>query len=358
MATSKQQQEPQVSWPKYSMNEDTFKSYVKRHDLYLLLITGQQTVTYKEFRRSYAPAIRHAVENPVSGKKPLIMMGAAQGVDSMAAHFLEKVLNYPYVVIFDKHDKNGNEALAKGWGLRNGYEDFNKRDNAMIKLAEKIIVYLFKDALGSGTHFNLLKFLELNVPSSLLGSEGWSSFFFSFERILDRSSEWASNDWKLDETKAVRSDDDKFQQIVKFVLASGFFGYQPAAGDCLCGKCSPKNKPSDDNNSSAAATNDSSKKLDSKPIRPSVQARVDYAKSVIEKEEMSDKMRAFMMALVDAAAEDVETELADKELAKSDDEIPDLVDSDSEVVNNTSVPSQQTAYCDCAKCAAKRESRR
>lgn len=366
MAASKQQQQeqqPRVSWPKYPMNEDTFDNYVKRHKLYPVMITGQQTVTYKEFILNYAPAIRNAVEKPMPGGKPLFIMGAAKGVDNYAAHFLKASLDYPYVVIFDKHDKNGDEAIAKGWGLRNGFENYNKRDDAMIKLAKKIIIYLFKDALGSGTYFNLLKWLQYHVPASFLGSESFASLFFSFGRILDRSSEWASSDWKLDETKAVRSDDDKFQHVVNYILVGGFHGYEPAEGDCICGKCAPKKKQqSDDNNSSAAAASatDSPKKPDStwKPSVESVrvQARDVYAK--IDRSDMPAELSSVLKRLVDTAAKEVEEELADKDVANSDDEIPDLVDSDGEVVNDTSVPSRKEDDCDCAKCAAKREFRR
>lgn len=118
----------------------------------IVMITGQQEeCTQERFDKYYKPAIEAAVAEGCC-----IYVGAAEkGCDAMA-HELLQALGATDVVVFDKGDKDGRGAKDKGWHLVNGFEDFHARDDGMIAGADRLIVYLFENAVASGTWRNVM----------------------------------------------------------------------------------------------------------------------------------------------------------------------------------------------------------
>jgi hypothetical protein len=73
----------------------------------------------------------------------------------MAAALLHS-LGAANVMVYDKGEGDGNGAQKSGWHLKNGFESYTERDECMVNDCSALIVYLFEDAVASGTWYNLM----------------------------------------------------------------------------------------------------------------------------------------------------------------------------------------------------------
>ena len=122
---------------------------------YTVMITGQQAECSQErFDTFYKPAILEAHKQGAD-----FVVGAADGVDAYA-HALLADLCPDRVTVYDKGEKDGRGAAARGFKLVNGFDSYPDRDRAMRVQSSKIIVYLFENALTSDTLENVLSFVE------------------------------------------------------------------------------------------------------------------------------------------------------------------------------------------------------
>ncbi len=126
----------------------------------VILVTGQQDCTRERFDRYYAPAIKSGMKKGWN-----FVMGAADGVDEMAAELLAGD-SYTSVTIYDKGDNVPNRGID-GWALRSGFASYTARDEEMCRDASHIIVYLFDEAAPTGTFFTLMAFADLHTTTSL-----------------------------------------------------------------------------------------------------------------------------------------------------------------------------------------------
>lgn len=119
----------------------------------VVMVTGQQDeCTQERFDKYYKPAILKAIE-----KDYHFVLGAAErGADPMTAALLAEK-GYKSVTVFDKKGKDGDGAEDKGWKLDTGYESYTLRDSSMIVHSDKMIVYLFENAVTSGTWRNVMQ---------------------------------------------------------------------------------------------------------------------------------------------------------------------------------------------------------
>lgn len=186
-----------------------------------VMITGQQKEASLDiFKRFYEPAIDAAIK---SDDRVVFLLGAApEGVDKFAADYLQE-RKYEHVIIFDKGSKDGNKAAGKGWILVNGFKSYPERDLAMARLAKKMIVYLFENAVTSGTFFNVMSFFQSKIDNSKLPGLVSAIGHSSLARVLDRSTEYASKTWEL-ETHKILGVSSEMQPLVETFVSEFFYG--------------------------------------------------------------------------------------------------------------------------------------
>ncbi len=153
----------------------------------VVLVTGQQDCSHERFDRFYAPAIQCGLK-----KGCAFIMGAADGVDKMAAELLLKE-GYKNVAIYDKDGKDGNGALEKGWGLNSWFQTYPERDREMCKDAEHIIVYLFDEVAPTGTFYTLLTFVDIHTEHAFT-----PELVRDLGRAFQRDTEHSSDTWVVD----------------------------------------------------------------------------------------------------------------------------------------------------------------
>lgn len=156
-----------------------------------VFITGQQAeCTQDRFDKFYKPAIVAALDQNYA-----VVLGAAdRGVDAMAAALLQEK-HAEGVTVYDKGEKTGNDAKAKGWKLVNGFESYPARDDAMILKASKIIVYLFENAATSGTWRNLTAFaMSAIIPAR---REYYPDILLNVARTCTRDAPYCDTTWKI-----------------------------------------------------------------------------------------------------------------------------------------------------------------
>ena len=169
-----------------------------------ILVTGQQDCTRGRFDLYYAPAILRGLEKGWD-----FIMGAADGVDKMAAELLAGE-GYKNVTIYDKGDKDGNGAAEKGWKLRSGFESYPDRDYQMCRDGHLIIVYLFDAAAPTGTFYTLLEFADMSTEYVLS-----PEVIRELARACQRDTEHSSKTWVVDKPTS-----DDFAYLKKMFVAS------------------------------------------------------------------------------------------------------------------------------------------
>lgn len=123
-----------------------------------VMITGQQKeCTQERFDAFYKPAILKRL-----GEGASFLLGMADGVDTMARALLEE-MKAESVTLYDKKYHEPVPLLPAGWFLVTGFDSYPDRDRAMIRLSDDIIVFLFENAVTSGTWYNLMYFAKEHV---------------------------------------------------------------------------------------------------------------------------------------------------------------------------------------------------
>jgi len=157
----------------------------------VVMITGQQEECTKErFDTFYKPAILHHFH---AGCR--FVLGAADGADYYAMLLLQDIRAGDRVTVYDKEDKDGRGAVARGFNLVNGFASYPHRDGAMHDRAEYVVAYLFENATGSGTFGNVLSF-ALDRGCQSLGMTDIPRAVVEIGRTFDRASKHASKTWK------------------------------------------------------------------------------------------------------------------------------------------------------------------
>ena len=156
-------------------------------DAVTVLVTGQQDCTRERFDQYYAPAIECGIK-----KGWHFIMGAADGVDKMAAELLLGK-GSKNVSIYDKDGKDGNGALEKGWELNAWFKSYPDRDYEMCRDADQIIVYLFDAAAPTGTFCALLEFVDMHTEYVLS-----PQVIRELARACQRDTEHSSKTWIVD----------------------------------------------------------------------------------------------------------------------------------------------------------------
>lgn len=156
----------------------------------VVMITGQQEECTKErFDTFYKPAIMHHND---AGKH--FVLGAADGADYYAMLLLQDIGAGDRVTVYDKGEKDGRGAVARGFKLVNGFGSYPQRDGAMRARAGYVVAYLFENATGSGTFENVLSF-ALERGGQSLGMTDIPRAVVEIGRTFDRASKYASQTW-------------------------------------------------------------------------------------------------------------------------------------------------------------------
>ena len=179
----------------------------------VVLITGQQWVSFSFFAIHYEGPIRHAWS-----KGAHFVVGAADGIDRWAQALLSE-LAFPEsqahgsldeaarVTVFDKGDKDGRVNTA--FKLSNGYDSYQKRGEAMAKTATRTICVLAAyGAASSGALQDLLtaELKDAELAAKVLATlRDHSESQKAFEAMLPRVKQiyTATYDEKAIEKRAV-----------------------------------------------------------------------------------------------------------------------------------------------------------
>jgi hypothetical protein len=187
---------------KYEMDERISAAARKR----TVMITGQQAeCTQERFDKYYKPAITAAFEEGCA----FVMGAAEQGCDAMAAVLLQE-LGAKDVVVYDKGEKDGRGAMAKGWTLANRFETYPIRDDVMIGAADCMIVYLFENAITSGTWRNVMAFRARRVSEDCRALEDprilcetFANGSLAIARDCVREAPHAQEGWRYETFKSI-----------------------------------------------------------------------------------------------------------------------------------------------------------
>lgn len=151
----------------------------------VIMVTGQKDCTRARFDQYYAPAIKAGIKKGCS-----FILGAAEGVDKMAAGLLAK--KCARVTLYAKGNVIIDNELPN-WPVRSDFASFPERDQEMCRAATHIIVYLFDEAAPTDTFYTLLKFAEMNAEGPFT-----SECVIDLARACQRDTKYASKTWVVD----------------------------------------------------------------------------------------------------------------------------------------------------------------
>lgn len=130
------------------------------------MIMGHENCSREKFDKYYAPNIEDKFKRGYG-----FIVGGGASFDAMAHEQLDS-LGATNVIVFDEGDKDGLGAVAKGWNLRNGFKYHSECDDAMLREASDVIVYLFGEEVQcTWTFRNLLQFADMAWDDPLTAND-------------------------------------------------------------------------------------------------------------------------------------------------------------------------------------------